>query len=509
MSNPATITLEVPSTVTREFQVLVDEDDAYASASDQTVLSPSLRVGRHSSGMRFRNLDLPPGSEILSAFLKVSVGGGSLAGRVAGAVQAEVALNPPDFTEANPDLYDRLVTDALVPWTWQAQTLAPMSWYASDDIGTAVQEIVDQPGWLPGNPIAILYSGDAQNSRDIEFFACAHPNFDRAAKLQITYDPNRDWVPPASEEPSAPGQPDQDATPPAAEDGAAETPFNTPITIALAATDDGLPDPPGKLSYAITSLADHGTLERPDGTAITGPGALPAYNNEVVYWPDPDFSGRDSFTFTADDGGTAPSGGTSNAATVTITVRPAPANTTTVEYQVNKGEDDACAAPASPWNNVFDRTLYVGVKSSGMRFADINIPRGSTIVSAHLKINFCRSINYRIEGLIQAEATGSAGSFLSADRQVCRLATTGAGVPWIWEPRDHGDCDDRPDGTWHTSPDIAKVVQEITDRSDWSEGNAIAIIFSSETSPPEDMSFSAYDDAGVRAAPKLEITYAY
>jgi len=200
MSNPATVTLEIPSTVTREFQVLVDEDDAYASDFDQTTLSEFLRVGRHSSGMRFKNVDIPPGSEILSAFLKVSAGSDSLAGPVAGAVQAEASLHPTDFTEANPDLYDRLVTDALVPWTWQAQTLAPMNWYASDDIGAVVQEIVDQPGWLPGNAIAILYSGDAQNSRDIEFFGCAHPNFDRAAKIQITYDPNRDWVPPASED---------------------------------------------------------------------------------------------------------------------------------------------------------------------------------------------------------------------------------------------------------------------------------------------------------------------
>jgi len=143
-----------------------------------------------------------------------------------------------------------------------------------------------------------------------------------------------------------------------------------------------------------------------------------------------------------------------------------------------------------------------------MRFENVNIPRGSTILSAHLKMNWCRSVKYRIEGLIQAEATGNAGSFSSTDRQVCHLPTTKTGVSWIWEPGVYGDRDDWPDNTWHTSPDIGKVVQEVTDRSDWSAGNAIAILFSSETSPPEDMYFSAYDEAA-RAAPKLEITYAY
>ena len=89
------------------------------------------------------------------------------------------------------------------------------------------------------------------------------------------------------------------------------------------------------------------------------------------------------------------------------------------------------------------------------------------------------------------------------------MPTTEAGVSWIWEPGEYGDWDDCPDNTWHTSPDISEVVQEITDRSDWSEGNAIAIIFSSETLPPQDMEFLTYDHSGARTAPKLEITYAY
>ncbi|MBN2133979.1 MAG: S8 family serine peptidase [Sedimentisphaerales bacterium] len=507
MSNPATITLEVPSTVTREFQVLADEDDAYASDSDQTTLSEFLRVGRHSSGMRFRNVDIPPGSEILSASLKVSVGSGNLAGPVAGAVQAEAALYPPDFTEANPGLYDRLVTDAFVPWTWQAQTFAPKGWYASDDLGAVVQEIVDQPGWLPGNPIAILYSGDTQNSRDIEFFGCAHPNFDRAAKIQITFDPK------------GVSALDFAQSPPIAENITAETPFNTPVTIALAATDDGLPDPPGKLSYAIASLPDHGTLEHPDGTAITGSGALPAYKNEVVYWPDPDFGGQDNFTFHADDGGTAPPGGASNTATVTITVRPAPANTMTAEYQVISGPADAHARPQTAFNKLFEELLYVGWYSSGMRFENIDIPRGSNILNAHLKICLRqRPFEHDVDGFLCAEATGNAIGFSGTNRNICHLPRTEATVSWSWTVQDYLNQyweayihnNKEFIWSWCSSPDIRSVVQEIIDRPDWVTGNAIAIIYASSDYQEQNLAFGSRDHAVFpEHAPKLEVTYAY
>ena len=60
----------------------------------------------------------------------------------------------------------------------------------------------------------------------------------------------------------------------------------------------------------------HGRLENvAGGTPINQvPWTLPA--NQVVYRPEAGWVGQDSFTFLADDGGTAPFAGKSNTATV-------------------------------------------------------------------------------------------------------------------------------------------------------------------------------------------------
>jgi subtilisin family serine protease len=99
------------------------------------------------------------------------------------------------------------------------------------------------------------------------------------------------------------------------------TPSNTAITIALQATDDGLPNPPGVLSYIITSLTSHGTLSDPNGGGIGAvPYTLIGGGNQVVYTPTTGYSGPDSFQYKANDGGIPPYGGDSVQANVSISV---------------------------------------------------------------------------------------------------------------------------------------------------------------------------------------------
>jgi hypothetical protein len=110
--------------------------------------------------------------------------------------------------------------------------------------------------------------------------------------------------------------------PPAAEDGAADVNENTPTDIPLSATDDGMPNPPGMLTYFINALPPHGTLTDPGtGAVINGvPYALAGGGNLVTYTPDAHYIGPDSFEFKANDGGTPPDGGDSNIATIALTV---------------------------------------------------------------------------------------------------------------------------------------------------------------------------------------------
>lgn len=106
---------------------------------------------------------------------------------------------------------------------------------------------------------------------------------------------------------------------PIVEDFTAHTCPNTPVEIELAASDDGAP---GALSFRIESLPANGTLTDPGTGAIiaTAPHVLGQGGSTVRYEPDPMHLGADAFTFSADDGGTAPNGGASDSAAVSIAI---------------------------------------------------------------------------------------------------------------------------------------------------------------------------------------------
>jgi hypothetical protein len=113
----------------------------------------------------------------------------------------------------------------------------------------------------------------------------------------------------------------QSATPPTAHSQTVSAFSGTAETITLNATDEGYPNPPGQLSYIITSLPTSGTLTDPAAGGITTvPYTLVNNGNTVNYQSCTYFAGQDNFDFKANDGGTPPQGGDSESATVTIDV---------------------------------------------------------------------------------------------------------------------------------------------------------------------------------------------
>jgi hypothetical protein len=96
---------------------------------------------------------------------------------------------------------------------------------------------------------------------------------------------------------------------------------NTSVDIFLKAIDDGEPNPPGNLTYIITSLPVDGNLIDPcSGLIAVVPHSLFDFDNSVTYEPDVNFVGLDEFTYKANDGGSAPTGGDSDIASVSTTV---------------------------------------------------------------------------------------------------------------------------------------------------------------------------------------------
>ncbi len=501
-SNTATVTLRVRQMITREYEVIAEEDDAYGADADPVVFSSTLSVGRHSSAMRFRNIDLPENSEIISARLKLCMDTTSITQRIGGTLYAQAVGDANDFNQPNLRISELPRTQASVPWNWElGQTWPRETYRASPDIHAIIQEIVNRQDWSAGNDLAILYTGDASNGQDLRFFGCDTPYSNRAAELEITFTlaPGANWA--------------EEGSPPQVGSPEVSTTADKPVTITLGAIDDGLPNPPGKLTTTIVTLPSHGTLEYPTGGQIAAPGMLPDFGNQVVYRAEPNFVGNDSFTFCADDGGMRPTGGKSAIATVTVTVTAPVIQTVTRRFQVESIQDDASATPDNPWNIVYDTYLEIGVKTSAMRFRHVDIPRGSKIVRAQLVLAWYRFFTEtRIDGVVQAEAIGNAPDFVGLDRYLCQLPRTSASVPWVWEAGMLyiGGQGNTPG--WTRSPDINTVVQEIINRPDWSAGNAMAIICSTTSQPRQDARFLAYDSVNPNTSfkypPMLEITYA-
>lgn len=102
-----------------------------------------------------------------------------------------------------------------------------------------------------------------------------------------------------------------------------QTEQNTPLTIDLQINDDDLPDPPAAVTCIIESLPQGGLRDNGDSHVIASgelPYTLVGGGSQVEYTPGPGYSGSDSFTFKANDGGIAPDGGDSATATVSVLV---------------------------------------------------------------------------------------------------------------------------------------------------------------------------------------------
>jgi C1A family cysteine protease len=151
-------------------------------------------------------------------------------------------------------------------------------------------------------------------------------------------------------------------SPPIAEDVNVSTLLDTSVTITLRAIDDGLPNPPGVLSYTITSLPTNGSLRDPGaGDIIAVPYTLAGNGNQVIYTPTTNYTGPDNFIFKTNDGGVPPDGGDSNLANVSVSVIPQGATVFLTE-----GFESAFVSGAPPgWTKAFKTNTIDWIRNVG------------------------------------------------------------------------------------------------------------------------------------------------
>lgn len=484
-------------------------------------------------GIRFASVDIPEGATVTSATVQFQVDESDSVPTDL-TISGEAADNPPSFTNSSGDVGSRALTTASVTW-------APLAWSGAGTAGpdqrtpnlsAVIQEIVDRPGWAPGNAIVIIVSGTGVRTAE---------SFDGdpqgAPLLQVEY----------TTEPPVPNDP------PVAGDDGVSTLEDVAVTFDVVANDtdaDGNLDPAsvttgcvgcsepssgslvnhgdgtftftpaadfngtdgftyqvcddlGACDTAVVSITVDAVNDPPvavddvattaesvavtvdvvgndsdvdgDGLSVSNLGA--ASNGGVVdngdgtvtYTPDPGFTGTDTFTYTANDGTTD-----SPTATVTITVDSTAPQT--VEVRVAASSDDAeerdtglVSLTSSDLELAVDGSR--GAQTVGMRFVSVEVPQGATVTAAWVQLQADETDSDASDLLIRGEAVDDAVTFRNSSGDISGRVSTAAAIPWsppAWDTV--GEA-----GPNQQTPDISSIIQEIVHRPGWVSGNSVVL----------------------------------
>lgn len=108
----------------------------------------------------------------------------------------------------------------------------------------------------------------------------------------------------------------------------------------------------------------------------------------------------------------------------------------------------------------------------GMRFTDLQIPQGATIVDARLQFE-CDVTNTGVSDmLIFCQDADNAGTFVAAAGNISGRAVTGAGT--AWSPADWNVVQER--AAPQRTTNFASQLQGVVNRGGWAPGNAVAVI---------------------------------
>ena len=108
----------------------------------------------------------------------------------------------------------------------------------------------------------------------------------------------------------------------------------------------------------------------------------------------------------------------------------------------------------------------------GIRFGEMDIPKGATILTAHIQFSVDEVSEEDTRLIIEGEATGDAQPFRAEVGNISSRPRTHASVRWNPPPwTSVGEA-----GEAQRTPELAPILQEVIDREDWSRGQALAVL---------------------------------
>jgi hypothetical protein len=133
----------------------------------------------------------------------------------------------------------------------------------------------------------------------------------------------------------------------------------------------------------------------------------------------------------------------------------------------------------------------------GIRFADLPVPQGATIVEAYIQFVADEPDSVATTLTIEGEAADDAATFSSSNSDISSRPRTSASTAWSPGPWSTGSA-----GPEQRTTDLTSVVSEIVSRPGWSSGNAMVFIV---TGTGQRVAQSR--DASMNEAPLLHVDY--
>ena len=327
------------------------------------------------TGLRFGNIPVPPGSEIVNAYIQFKVDEGST-GSAAFTVVGEAADNAAGYVAASGNISARAKTSASVAWsppTWSSPAPpdggAAGPEQATPNLKPILQEIVSRPGWQKGNAAAFMISGSGRRTAEAKD-GLSPP------VLMLEF---RTPGPVANTAPVVNAGPDQTITMPSA------------ASLDGTVTDDGLPG-------AVTTT----------WSKVSGPGSV-SFGNAGQQDTTATFGKAGTFVLqlTANDGALATSD------QVTVTVQGSASGPGSAQPSLTATASDATVPVGSPTaingtlSPALDGQTVVLQRLSGTTWSDVSSAAAVGGASANVSFTVTSSTTGSVQYRLVAPATGN------------------------------------------------------------------------------------------------------
>jgi len=413
----------------------------YMNSSDIELVYDSYNSnGNQKVGLLFRNLGIPQGATITSAYIQFTTDETNSASCNL-TIRGHDADNASDFSTSSNNVSNRTTTNASVAWTpsaWNSVGAAGSA-QKTPELKSVVQEIVDRSGWTTASKLVMIITGSGK--RTAESF-----NGSSSSAPIIYVDYVVGGGTPANNAPSV------NITNPS---NGTDYDNLASINISANASDsDG--------SVTSVEFFQNGNSIGIDNTS--------PYS---VNWTIPTW-GSYNLTAVATDDDNA----NTTSSIIGISATDPEVTPQTINVKISNGDDDVeqNGVNGSMYMNSSDIELVAdgsrGDQIIGLRFRNIDIPQGATINNAYIQFTVDETNSGSCNLTIKGQDVDDASAFSTSTNNVSNRTTTSASKSW--SPSSWNSVGAA--GNDQATPNISNIIQEIVDRSGWSNNNDMVII---------------------------------